>query len=270
MKTKYKIFIASIIYKLLSFLGFQKYQEVKRGGIIWNLDISEGIDLNQFIFGSFEREVLKMIKKLSDKKDFDIIDIGANSGSMTLQFAKDFPNSKIFAIEPTRYAYEKLIKNIKLNKKYAEKISSFQLFLSNKKIPLDIFSSWSLENENNRHDLHKGIKKQTAGAKSISLDQFIKNNNISGNLLIKCDVDGFELDVFKSGTEYLRKNKPNIVMEYAPYLYKENNYTESELIDFFLDLNYIFYNGKNMKKINDMFSFSKNLKIGSSVNIFLK
>ena len=42
------------------------------------------------------------------RKKFDIIDIGSNIGSVTLPLANTFKNSKIYSIEPTIYAFEKL------------------------------------------------------------------------------------------------------------------------------------------------------------------
>ena len=57
------------------------------------------------------------IKTLLSKKNgsLTIIDIGANIGSVSLLLAKILKNSKVFAIEPTNYAYNKLSENLKLN-----------------------------------------------------------------------------------------------------------------------------------------------------------
>ena len=115
MKTRYKIFLAKILYIFFSCFGIFRYKKVRRGRINWKLDISEGIDLSIFIFGNFEKKLIKIVNKLSDKKNFDIIDIGANIGAHTLQFAKEYPGTNIFAVEPTDFAYEKLCKNVRLN-----------------------------------------------------------------------------------------------------------------------------------------------------------
>ena len=85
-----------------------------RDKINWKLDLSEGIDLSIFLFGNFENELILMIEKLSNKKEFDIIDIGANIGVHTLQFAKNYEKAKIYSIEPTLFAYEKLKINVDL------------------------------------------------------------------------------------------------------------------------------------------------------------
>ena len=43
------------------------------------------------------------------------VDIGSNVGSVALPLAHQFKSSKIYAVEPTFYAYKKLLKNVKLN-----------------------------------------------------------------------------------------------------------------------------------------------------------
>ena len=100
--------------------------------------LSEGIDLSIFLFGNFENELILMIEKLSNK-EFDIIDIGANIGVHTLQFAKNYEKAKIYSIEPTAFAYEKLKKNVDLNLDLKDRIHLFQTFISNKILPEKIF-----------------------------------------------------------------------------------------------------------------------------------
>ena len=196
MKTKYKIYLAKLIYIFISCFGIFKKKIVKRGQIYWSLDISEGIDLSIYIFGNFEKNLIKIIKNLSEKKKFDIVDIGANIGAHTLQFAKEFEAINIFAVEPTEFAYNKLKQNINLNNNLKNKINYHQYFIGTQSLPKKIYSSWNLASSNKKHDLHKGTLMKTTGCESISLDQYLTKNNVSKDLIIKCDVDGYELDVF--------------------------------------------------------------------------
>ena len=68
MKTIYKIKIAKIIFNILMFFGINQKQPIYRSAIKWNLDLSEGIDLSIFIFGSFQNDIsssiLKLVKKI--------------------------------------------------------------------------------------------------------------------------------------------------------------------------------------------------------------
>ena len=148
MKTKQKIFLAKIIFKIIR-IFFPKKIKVKRNNIEWNLNLSEAIDLHIFIFGSFEKEITNIAKKLKLQKYNQIIDIGANFGVQSLQFAKNFSDSKIYSIEPTNYAFNKFIKNLELNPKLSKNIYPFQMFIGSKerKIPNYIYSSWNLESK---------------------------------------------------------------------------------------------------------------------------
>ena len=271
MKTKYKIFIAKILYKILLLLNFSLTKKVKRNNIFWKLDLSEGIDLSIFLFGKFESEIIKAVKNIKTSENFDIIDIGANVGVQTLQFAKEFVNSKIYAIEPTGYAYEKLRINVSLNAELSKRIDCAQAFITNKiNKPDKVYSSWKINSNKNKHPKHFGIQESTANANIISLDSFFLNKKIKKKLIIKCDVDGHELEVLKSGINLLTNKKPAIVMELAPYLYKENGYELEDLINFIISLDYNFYECPNLNKINDIYFFSKSIPQGSSKNIVIK
>ena len=270
MKTKYKIFLAKQIYKIIS-LFMSKNFVCERKGLKWNIDLSEAIDLHIFLFGYFEQEITIAAKKMKLDNHKKILDIGANFGVQSLQFASNFNNSKIFAIEPTKYAFEKMLKNFDLNQHFAKNIHPEQIFLSSsdKKLPSGVYSSWNLDFNSEQHSKHKGIKKQTLNSKFYTLDEFTDLKNIRDLDFIKLDVDGFELDVIKGGSEYLKKFKPPIFMELAPYLYNEFGYSIDEIIDKLKSLNYEFYEMKKFSKINDIYSYSKKIHDGSSENILV-
>lgn len=270
MKTRYKITLAKIIFNLMTIFGIKVDQSVKRGNINWELKINEGIDLNIFLFGKFEKELNIMIDNLSYKNISYIIDIGSNIGAHTLQFAEKYKNSKIISFEPTDFAFEKLKKNVESNPKLRDRINIFQNFVGTNLVPENIYSSWSLTSNESKHELHKGILKKTENAKMVSLDEFVNQNNISGDTIIKCDVDGYELEVFKSGEKFLKNFKPHIILELAPYLYDEYNYNYRDLINFFMGFNYEFFDSKNLKLIDNIYEYSEKIKYGSSKNIFLR
>ena len=131
MKTNTKLFFAKIILKLLLVIGFNKNLIISRNKIKWDLDISEGIDLSLFLFGSFQKKLtLSIFNLIKNQKNqfsfFNIIDIGSNIGDKSLSLTKmlldqNIKNFKVFSIEPTNYAFNKQIKNIKLNPKLKKK-----------------------------------------------------------------------------------------------------------------------------------------------------
>jgi len=267
MQTKNKILIGGIISKIICFF-LSKKQFVKRNGISWQLDLTEGIDLSIFLFGSSEKKIVNLRKIFNADKKLIFLDIGANIGSVSLPLAKLFNNALIYSIEPTNYAFNKLHKNLSLNKNLKKQILIHQLFISDKKDPKKVWSSWNFDKNKNKHHKHKGNLKSIKANSRISLDDFIKINKIKKVDFIKLDVDGYEMDVFKSGNKFFKKNKPIIFIELAPYLYPEFGYTCLDLIIFIKKLGYSFFD-ENLKKITDIKKTVNLIKDGSSRNFFL-
>tara|TARA_X000001036_G_scaffold246478_1_gene229786 strand:- start:1181 stop:2038 length:858 start_codon:yes stop_codon:yes gene_type:complete len=276
VNTNTKIIIAKIIFRVMFFFGIKKKVIVNRNLIKWKLDISEGIDLSIFLFGSFQKNLVRSINKyiFSHKKVqknfFNIIDIGSNIGDKSLSISsgllsKDFKNFKVFSIEPTDYAYKKQINNINLNPKLKKKIKSFRYFVSNSKIkPKNIYSSWSLDTNKDSHKIHKGIlKKVNKSTKTISLDSFVKKNKIKDQIILKIDVDGFEMNVLKSAAQTLIKKSPIIFMEYAPYSFYEYGSSTKEFYNFLEKYNYKIYD-LNFNELNKIKIIN-----GSSTDIVL-
>ena len=118
---------------------------------------------------------------------------------------------------------------------------------------------------NKKHKVHLGILKKTS-FKTKKLDKICsKFKKID---FIKIDVDGHELDVLKSGKKTIKKHKPVIYFEFAPYLYKEFGYSPKILINFIKSqLNYNFYD-ENLKKVININEFVKKLQ-NRSKNFFL-
>ena len=272
LKTSFKIGIAKLISKTLLLTGFKKINIYNRSEIKWKLNLSEGIDLSIFLFGSFQINVVEalinLINILNKKqgKYFNIIDVGSNIGDKSLLLSRrliklGIKNFKIFSIEPTSYAFQKQKINLNLNKILKKKISLYKYFISNnKKKPKMTYSSWELNSNQKKHNIHKGtLKKIDQTTKCLSLDQFINNNKINGEIIIKIDVDGFEMNVLESVKKYLKKKNPIILMEYADYALQENGYTKNKFLKFIKKYNYKIYD-LGLKKI-------KNLKIskGSSL-----
>lgn len=266
MPTNIKVFLASILSKfLIFFIGRIKFKKINN--INFKLDLSEGIDLRLFLNFLEEKYLYSSLKRiLPINKKHNFIDIGANIGSVSLNLAKIFKKSKIFSIEPTFYAFEKLKTNINLNKNLKKRIKISNLFVTNKKkLSKFTYSSWKLDFNKNSHPIHRGVLKESSDNQK-SLNYIIKK--IKGIDFIKIDTDGNEFHILLSGKDQIKKFKPIIHMELAPYLFKENGFSARQLINFVKnDLNYNFYDEK-LEKLKNIENYMK--KIGnSSKNTFL-
>ena len=267
LSTNSKFIIGSLISKILIFFLGKKKRLIERKNIKYEIDLKEGIDLGIFLGIKNEKNLFKIKNYIDPKKKNTIVDIGANIGSVSLPLAKLFHSSTIISVEPTYYAFSKLKKNLNLNSDLKKRIKIYNCFISNKKKKINfVHSSWNFSQSSKKHKVHRGILKQTSN-KTQSLSELIKKQKRKIDL-IKIDVDGYEIDVLRSGQEIINKYKPVIYFELAPYLYKEFGYSAKILINFIKkDLSYLFLdvNFNEVKNINEV---TKNLN-DRSKNFFL-
>jgi len=140
------------------------------------------------MLGGFGVQTLRQYKKLIDEGDV-VLDIGANVGSLTLPLAKLVGvTGKIFAFEPTAYAFEKQQTNIALNPVLISRISTHQIMLTatdSDSLPEAIYSSWPLETAADLHGVHHGRLMDTKGCLTSSLETFVLGANIERIDVIK-------------------------------------------------------------------------------------
>tara|TARA_B100001029_G_C14919031_1_gene370908 strand:- start:325 stop:768 length:444 start_codon:yes stop_codon:yes gene_type:complete len=133
ISTKSKIFIASILSKILIFFIGEKKRVILRDNIKYEIDLNEAIDLGIFLGIKNERKLYKIKSFFSKNNKHVLVDIGSNIGSITLPLAKLFNLSTIISIEPTNFAFLKLKKNLKLNPKLKKRVKLFNVFVSDQK-----------------------------------------------------------------------------------------------------------------------------------------
>jgi len=227
--TAQKIALATIAYRLVTFgrgmLGLSQQVETTRGGVRWRLDLREGIDFSIYLLGGFEPATLQLYRRLVTPGDV-VLDIGANIGSHTLPLAQLVEqDGRVLAFEPTCFAIDKLRANAALNPDLQPRIEVCQLMLVARTadaIEGAIYSSWPLTETEDLHEQHRGRLMSTEGAKAVTLDEFLSQRSIDRINFIKIDVDGNEPAVLAGAEETLKRHKPKILMELAPYLFRDH------------------------------------------------
>lgn len=276
IKTSDKIFIARLLLHAVkavqTLLGKsnRNIAVVKRRGIRWNLDLNEGIDFSIYLIGGFEPRTLRLYQKII-KPGYTVLDIGANVGSHTLPLARLVGNNgRVVAFEPTAFAYRKLIVNIGLNPELSPRIIPRQAMLvadSRSRLLPGLFSSWPLENSGDLHEEHKGRLMDTSGASVETIDDAVDRLNLFRIDFLKIDVDGYEYPVLKGGLQTLKIHKPSIIMEFAPYLIKLEEFCD--MVDLLLELGYRFHNANSMKQLpSDAHALKNLIPPGASLNIY--
>jgi FkbM family methyltransferase len=275
LKTAQKIriarFLSNVILSARRLCGWGSVVQVGRGGVHWKLDLREGIDVAIYLLGGFERSTLAVYRKIIAPGNI-VLDIGANIGAHTLPLANLVgEEGVVYAFEPTQYAYSKLIENIRLNPALANRIHPHQTMLvsgSHTRLEPALYSSWPLENTADLHVQHKGRLKSTSGARTGVLDQLRNDLGIPRIDFIKIDVDGHEPSVLGGAYNTLKNFTPTIMMELAPYVFKESQREFNEMIGMLVALGYNFRSTRSESILpNDGRQLLKIIPDGASINM---
>ena len=202
--------------------------EFRRHRLNWHLDLNEGIDFSIYSIGTFEPATIRHYAR-NIRPGSVVIDIGANIGAHTLPLADIVGSSgRVLAIEATEYAYAKLQRNLQLNPGLASRVRTFHTLLievaSSALQPTEITSSWPLVGSTNDKVLEGGATKAVGGARHQTLDDLVEEAQLSALDWLKIDVDGNETTVLKGGMQTLRKFKPKIMIEFAPYCHAAGSF----------------------------------------------
>ncbi len=247
-----------------------KEVEVSRGGLRWRLDLREGIDLSIYLLGSFEPSVTKSYRRLVSPGDV-VLDIGANVGSHTLPLARAVGDSgRVFAFEPTGWAFSKLQANLALNPDLASRVTAEQVMLvgpGESTVPGAIYSSWPLASGTQLHPVHRGRLMSTDDARPVTLDGYLADVGIDRVDFVKLDVDGSEPDVLAGGADTIARRRPGIMMEMAPCLYEGDDGFE-RIVAFLVDHDYRIEHLRTGRPLPvDADSLRARIPDGSSMNV---
>ena len=204
--------------------------------------------------------ILQSINKINT-----ILDIGANKGQFSLTARHVFKDANIFSFEPLKNPIKKFIKLFNSDKKVTlfesaigPKEEIVQMHVSNRDD-----SSSLLNIGKNQTTIFPGTKeKSTEEIKVAPLSHFLTKEELIKPVLVKIDVQGFELEVLKGSVELIH-NFDFIYVECSFVELYEGQALASEVISF-LD-NYSFmlkgvyntYYDKNKIAIQSDFLFQK-------------
>tara|TARA_B110000003_G_scaffold275632_1_gene318829 strand:- start:311 stop:1117 length:807 start_codon:yes stop_codon:yes gene_type:complete len=185
----------------------------------------------------FDKEIFDLSKKYITSNSI-VIDAGANYGQLSVLFSKLFDDITIYSFEASKYIFDILNQNAKIN---SNNIKAINCALSNYtdeqylQIPnlkkYGTYGSLNLEFSLNKKNTYKDkilIRK---------IDNFTYEKKIS---FMKIDVQGFDLNVLKGSLETIKKHRMPIVFEYENTLEDKMNFRLDDFVTFFNKINYRF------------------------------
>ncbi len=173
-------------------------------GIRYDLDLGEMVDACLYL-GRYEPEVTAAIERYC-RSGWTALDIGANVGAHALRIARLVgPGGRVYAFEPTTYAYDKLVRNIALNG-FAH-VEAFRVALAEHTRAaqsMTVRASW-------RTDGSGGAVHETVDF--VRADDWAQGRDLQRLDLIKLDVDGNEFPVLQGAGGLLRVYRPVVLTE---------------------------------------------------------
>jgi FkbM family methyltransferase len=178
--------------------------------------------------GVYELGTLDVLQSFLNEGDV-FVDVGANIGFLSLAAcAKVKGNGKVYAFEPVPSTYNILKTNKSING--FDQLQLNQFALGNEEAEVMIFN----ENENRggasiiNNTKSKGIKILLKRLDDLNIRETIN--------AIKIDVEGFEFEVLKGAEQTIKRDKPNLIIEYS--LERENSAKNNEIYDWLIHLGF--------------------------------
>ena len=156
---------------------------------------------------------IELEELIKDLKINVIIDVGSNKGQFILLAEKLFKNIEILSFEPISELYEKQKKFFK-NK---TNINFFNIGLGSNKSRMILNITRKKDSSSFlkiKDSILLGKEFNIIEKREIlisTLDDILKNYNLTGSILLKLDVQGYELEVLKGSSTILKKIKYIII-----------------------------------------------------------
>ena len=270
--TRVRVFLARVLYRLVRLVVRDDRQVVTRRGVTYELDLSEGIDLSVFVFGNFQGH-LSAIERLGFADDAVVIDVGANIGAMSLPFAMLYSRGRVYAFEPTDYAWAKLRRNCELNPLLSTRVESIQSFVgaSDDATGLVAYASWRVgrQLDAEAHGVHCGTIKSAEGVGAVTLDRFCREHGVSRVDFVKIDTDGHELSVLEGARQILRECRPTVLFEVGLYVLAELDLDFLDYLALFEELDYVVYDIHGRHEI-DASNFTSHIPQQSTTDLLAR
>ncbi len=181
-----------------------------------------------------------------------IIDIGSNKGQFMILIEKMFPNKIIYSFEPIEEMLQKqkkffyYKKNVFFNNfALGNEISKKDFFITNRKDSSSFLKIVENKNKSKNYEI-----KEKRQIQINTLDNYFLDKNIILPILIKIDVQGFELEVLK-GSKKLLKKTDYLLLEVSNSEMYRSQASEVKVIEFLKRLNFQIYKSSNWKSIKN-------------------
>jgi FkbM family methyltransferase len=155
--------------------------------------------------------------KLILRKESILFDIGMNRGAASLLFATNKNIKKIFAYEPFKPTVEAAKRNLGLNPQLSEKIKVYNVGLGKEETTLELpYMANATGGMSTTHDVcgdAQNTTKETVIIKDAAKEiARVLEENTNKHVIMKCDCEGAEFDIFNRLDEKRIFKKIDVIM----------------------------------------------------------
>jgi len=193
--------------------GQQGAFRVANDGLWLEGDLGSLIEREFYLYGGYEREQIDLfLSMISRDRRGTILDIGANIGTHSLRFSQAF--DRVLSFEPNPLVIDRLRGNVALNG--ADNIAVHHVGLGDATADLDLFAPTGGNQglgtfvTSEQYDLPL----TRIGTSRIEAGDAYVGDHAPGRIdAIKCDVQGFEVQVFRGLQEIIQRDRPILWIE---------------------------------------------------------
>ncbi len=181
--------------------------------------IINGLQYQKYMFDFLEMNQIDCTGK-------DIVDIGANIGSFSIDFAHLVGDrGKVFCFEPQRLIYYQLCGNIFMNG--LDNVYCYNVAIGHEEGVAKI----DKPNYHSKDNVNFGAAAITQSETDFDLVVMKKLDDYEFNdiVFIKIDVQGFESYVIDGAIETIKKHRPYLLVEFEDHLLKEFGSSDADL-----------------------------------------
>lgn len=209
--------------------------QVERRHLTWSLDIRCVIQRSLFYLGAYEpwdtKFFLSMIKPAQC-----VVDVGANFGYYTLQAARLVGDrGSVLAFEPSTTSYERLLRNLGLNR--LDWVRPYKVALGNEKSVVRLAKP-NVSNQGEQRILEDATSLQSEEVPITTLDDFLQSHSSAHVDMIKVDIEGFEVDFLRGAKSTIHEFQPILMVEINPLALGRNGSSADELLSELRELGY--------------------------------
>jgi FkbM family methyltransferase len=215
--------------------GSRKF--ITRSGILFLVpNLEETISFELFVNGVYEKDTIKYICD-SIPPNGVFFDVGANIGAICIEVAFARPDISVFAFEASRFIFNYLEVNKAQNN--IDNLFLFNLAIHDVNgIEVPFFSP---QDQNGKGSFSPIFTKVAEYVQTTRLDFFFDLHKVMPSL-IKVDVEGYELLVFKSLSNSNFVTKPILIFEFIDWAEEAASFSPGSAQDYLLSNGYELYN----------------------------